>query len=111
MRPWLVYVHMLVFTQGLDVDRWATFASRIAALDSERTPAMLPLDARTRLATTFLIIRSKRVLLSLCLETYRTFPVDWPRGTYPTPPLFRDPTLHDLEAGGVTPARTVIASN
>jgi hypothetical protein len=68
LRPRLIYVHVLVFTQGLEVDRCATFASRIAALDSERTlTAMLPLDARTGLATPFFIVCSKRVLLSLCL--------------------------------------------
>src|SRR6266404_3609776 len=111
MRPWLIYVHMLVFTRGLDVDRRATFAPRVAALDSKRATTVFPLDARTSLSSPFLIVRSKGILLSLCLETYRTFPVDRPRGTYPTLPLLRHTALHDLEAGGVTPTRTVVAGD
>jgi hypothetical protein len=112
MRPWLIYIHMLVFTHRLEVDRWAMFPPRIAAVDSERTlTAMFPLDARTGLASPFLVVCSQRILLSLCLETYRTFPIDWPWGTYPTPPLFRYTPLHDLEACGMTPARAVIASD
>ena len=122
MSPGLIYVHMFVFTHGLllllllllHVDRWATSASRIpaATVDSERTlTAGLPLDTGTRLPSPFLVVRPNRILLPLCLETYRTFPVDRPWGTYPTLPLFRHTPLHDLEACGVTPTRAVIAGD
>jgi hypothetical protein len=117
MRPRLIYVHMLVFAHGLQlhVDRWATSASRIpaaTAVDSECTLSTgFSLDTGTRLPSPFLVVRSNRILPPLGLETYRTFPVDRPWGTYPTPPLFRHTPLHDLEACGVTPARAVVASD
>lgn len=108
--PRFIDSYMFVFACSLDIDRGATLASGIGAVDGEGAlTAGLAFYARTRLPSPFLVFCSDRVLLPLCLETYRTLTINGPRCAYPTPPLFRHTALDDLKAGGVAPAGAVIA--
>ena len=110
MRPRLVDGDMFVFACGLNIDRGATLASGIGAVDGEGAlPAVLAVNTRARLPPPLFVFCSDRILLPLCLETHRTLTINRPRCAHPTPPLFRHTTLDDLKAGGVAPAGAVIA--
>jgi hypothetical protein len=110
VHPRFIDGYMFVFACRLDIDRGATLASGIGAVDGEGALAAgLAFHARARLPPPLLIFCSDRVLLPLCLETHRTLTINGPRCAYPTLPLFWHTALDDLKAGGVAPAGAVIA--
>jgi hypothetical protein len=110
LHPRLIDGDMFIFACRLDIDRGATLASGIGAVDGEGAlPAVLAVYTRARLPPPLLIFCSDRVLLPLCLETHRTLTINGPRCAYPTLPLFRHTALDDLKAGSVAPAGAVIA--
>jgi len=101
---------MFIFACRLDIDRGATLASGIGAVDGEGAlSAVFAVHTWARLPPPLLIFCSDRVLLALGLKAHRTLTINGPRCAYPTPPLFRHTTLDDLKAGGVAPAGAVIA--
>jgi len=109
VHPRLIDCDMFVFAYGLDIDRGATLASGVGAVDGEGAlSAGLAFHTRARLPPPLLIFSSDRVLLPLCLETHRTLTINGPWCAYPTLPLFRHTALDDLKAGGVAPAGAVI---
>ena len=110
VHPRFIDGYMFVFACRVDIDRGATLASGIRAVDGEGAlTAGLAFHARARLPPPLLIFCSDRVLLPLRLETHGTLTINGPRCAYPTLPLFWHTALDDLKAGGVAPARAVIA--
>jgi hypothetical protein len=110
LHPRLIDGDMFIFACRVDIDRGATLASGIGAVDGEGAlSAGLAFHTRARLPPPLLVFCSDRVLLPLCLETHRTLTINGPRCAYPTPPLFRHTALNDLKAGGMAPAGAVVA--